>query len=383
MKIGLLTLPNACNYGGVLQALAMRHVYESMGHEVIMFNYVFDRRNIRLLGPISFKWYKRFWMRFPFHLLLGLSELGVVKRHLKTLKFVHKYLKPVGVSFISWGQTGKVFDIDVISVGSDQVWNPVVVDPSAFLLKDCPYTDVPAIAYAPSLGQPTIPIENLEDYIEGFQRFKFIGVRELEMKRLLAQFGVESQHVVDPTLLVGKEYWSRFVKRTYKHRRNLVCYFLSEDLKIILNTLKNFSRKMNCDVTVIGEDLVGMPEQLFEGLGCRVKIKRGVGPLEFVSMIANADWVIANSFHALMFSIVFNRQIRIVEPTNNGRKKMRARMQEFVDGGLIMGPLISPSINDALETIIHGNNIEYNIDSIRNRVAESRAWLARSLRRLT
>ena len=101
--------------------------------------------------------------------------------------------------------------------------------------------------------------------------------------------------------------------------------------------------------------------------------------VEFVRKIASADCVFTNSFHALMFSMVFKRNVRIVRPTALIRRGMAARMQEFV-GTVINGPLIMEKLEDAFASYERGEKISYDGQELKRRRTESMTWLKTAIK---
>ncbi len=79
-----------------------------------------------------------------------------------------------------------------------------------------------------------------------------------------------------------------------------------------------------------------------------------------------------------MFSIIFNRNVRIVKPTAPIRKKMAARMQEF-SGTVINGPLIVETLEDAFTSYEQGERVTYDEAALNRRRAESVAWLRNAI----
>ena len=45
-----------------------------------------------------------------------------------------------------------------------------------------------------------------------------------------------------------------------------------------------------------------------------------MGPLEFLSLIDNAEFVVSNSFHATAFSIIYKKQFVTILPDENGER---------------------------------------------------------------
>ena len=109
-----------------------------------------------------------------------------------------------------------------------------------------------------------------------------------------------------------------------------------------------------------------------------IDFRLDAGPEEFVRSIAAADSVVSNSYHALMFSLVFGREVRIVLPTHPFRRKMNARLREF-EGTLTDGPLIADTLSAALASLAEGACATVRTDALSKRADASRAWLSSAL----
>lgn len=112
-----------------------------------------------------------------------------------------------------------------------------------------------------------------------------------------------------------------------------------------------------------------------------VKIYISAAIKDFMREISAADWIVTNSYHALMFSIIYNRNVRVIVPTDNVRKEMHARMKEF-EGSVIEGPLMQSDIQGALRSFEKGEKTTINLDELNRRRELSRQWLENQLRNI-
>lgn len=384
MRIGILTFHSEINYGSVLQAYAMQKVLEGLGHETLVIDKWEDPDNHRLLGPLVHK-NPLFWLKFAFRSLMFCGDWHLLIRHLKTIRFIRKYLKRTKYHFYSWKDAPKDLGVDLITIGSDQVWNPMIVPPSDYLMIYNPW-HVPAIAYSASIGQRSLDKEWLDAYRHGFEQLSAIGVREKEAKDIIEAEGFEAQHVVDPTLLVEPSLaWEKF-RCPVEGRKKLVCYFLSEDFDAMLPILNQFAQENDVEVRFFFDypPLYMLPKSL-RGLskwrkdirkwhtGNVIGMESG-SVVDFLNEISSATWVVSNSFHALMFSIVYRKNIRIVRPSSPVRQNMSARMEEF-SKGLIRGRLLVNSLEEAINSFAHNETVEFDYVQITRRREESLQWL--------
>ena len=110
-----------------------------------------------------------------------------------------------------------------------------------------------------------------------------------------------------------------------------------------------------------------------------VKLELAAGPQEFLDAFANATWVHSDSFHAVMFSSIFGKNVRILRPKNEFRQKMFARIEEFAQQAVAEGTLIADDVPSALISLVEDAPLQFNTDFIARRRAESKAWLEQAL----
>lgn len=385
MKIGILTFHSQLNYGGVLQCWALQTALEKMGHEVV----VVDRWHCldnSLLECGYNKWGWRQWIKFAIRALLGLGDMSQWQRVRRTKRFLKENLHLTPYHFVEWRNAPKDLGIDMVVVGSDQVWHcGDWGNPSAYLLDGAPC--IPAIAYAASFGMTELPQEYIDQYKHGLSRFNAISCRETEGVDLCRKLGFDAVHVVDPTLLAWGDDTKERSKGTKK--RELVCYFLSEKIENHFDAVNAFAKAHECKVKVFMHSawFVAAPSNLMRvknllktwmrRLSPRVEIMDSADPTEFCEAFKTASWVVSDSFHALMFSICNGCDPRIIKPSSLFRQKMFARIEEFAAHA--KGPLIVDSVSAALDSLANGEKVSFDYDWLSTRRKASQSWLTSSL----
>lgn len=377
MKIGILTFHDEVNYGSLLQAYAMQAALLTMGHDAVVVDRWFQPDQERLYGIL-----RRRTFRDVFSFLIGIFAFnGMLSKYVRmwrSRKFIRENLRLTPYHFHEWKDAPGDLGVDLLIVGSDQVWCPRAC-PTVYLLEHL--KSMPAIAYAASFGVREIPAEMRLFYSSAFCRFRAIGVRELEGVRIVQDLSGKATHVVDPTLLVDSMAFAPFLKG--RHKKHVSCYFLLEDFADYALRIGRFAREHRIMVEFFAQDFLMWSFR--DLIKCKIaqalypiRIRNAAGPEDFVSSISSADCVFTNSFHALMFSLIYRRNVRVVEPTAPVRKGMSARMQEFA-GRLLGGPLIAETLEDALGSYVRGERISYNDTEIDNWRARSRAWLEKAI----
>ena len=392
MKIGILTFHSQLNYGGVLQCWALKKALEDMGYEVVVIDRWIDPKNASLNGPLGM-FSAKTWFGIIIKSLFGCGQWRKVLRHWRTRRFVRN-LGLTAYHFYDWKDAPQDLGVDLVVVGSDQVWhggNWAYPTPDPYLLNGTEGRIPRAIAYAASFGMKALSTDG--DFVAGFRNFEAISVREKEGVDLVRQTGYKGEvvHVVDPTLLIEPESWMKLVPaKRASGKRVLTCYFLSQDLNRAIPELESWAKRTGWYVNVLCDSFVRpLPRsvrQLIERLvdmlkglkPSRVRISTGYGPREFVQAFAKAEATITDSFHAVMFSAIYKCNCRFLKPTLESRKAMFARIEEFSQK-TIDGPFLVEDLRGALDSISQGDVCRYDWKTIEIDRGFSREWLRRAI----
>ncbi len=341
MKVGLLTSQNQMNYGAQLQAYALFHVLGKIGvTDLECVNWWPQKNNVDLDGePLSYLlkvWKVPALKRMVVKGLFPADYCGFRARRRKARRFLDQAMRQGHVVYRE-KEDLRDHPYDLFVVGSDQLWN-YRRRAHDFCLLGMVDESVRRIAYAVSLAFRELPGEYREEYRSCISRFDAISVREPSAVGIVAGIIGNSKPVqwcVDPTLLLPRAAWHAFVGETPARaeapyvfiywlgplstltsvveglrkagygRMKIVCHWLQRVLAEKLPTFIAFKRRMRR----MGAQFV------FDA-----------GPHEFVSGIANAELVIADSFHATLFSVIFARPMRIFVQSEAGRERMGSRM---------------------------------------------------------
>lgn len=309
MKIGILTVPFNNNYGGFLQAFALKKVLESMGHKVMIIN----RRPNRVVTLRSILG----------DLLRGLHLLENKQKKLSkyTNQFQKKHLFPYTKKYYSSQELRKCvkYKFDAVIVGSDQVWryryfNDWIDD---FFCNFLEGTNIPHFSYAASMGTDEMdyPQDKIEICSRLLKDFMAISVREESSVKLLKEyFGVENAQVVlDPTFLLDKQIYVDLFKEKYtKPERSYIFTYILDDSEEIKRSIVEFSRQKNMPVVNIKAQTGNINE---------IDV---IEPVEkWLSAIYYADFVITDSFHGTVFSLIFNKQFIVYGNVQRGLSRMQ------------------------------------------------------------
>ena len=333
MKIGILTLPLHTNYGGILQAYALQTVLERMGHEVV----VFDTPNMFFLPPL-WKLPLSFSKRIVLKLLGKTNRVFIERYNNKVRSVITQHIQPFIDTYIHRKEIRsfkelKQEDYDALVVGSDQVWR-IIYFPNSWLGQQIEnaYLDfakkwnIKRIAYAASFGTDNWEYNEEQTVKCGklLKTFDAVSSREANgVKLCKSKFGVDAQHVLDPTMLLNMEdYTSLFIKdNTPKSNGTLLNYVLDESEEI--NSLIN---KVATEKHLV-PFAVNNPFEYDESKPLQQRIKPSVGT--WLRGFYDAEFVITDSFHACVFSILFKKQFLVVGNSKRGLARFRSLLNLF------------------------------------------------------
>lgn len=186
---------------------------------------------------------------------------------------------------------------DAFVTGSDQVWNPFSPDVNkSFFLT---FTEKSKrIAYAPSFSIDELPeqyMEEYKEYIAGFEEGK-ISVREERGAEIIKSLEKEAQVVLDPTLLVDKSVWRSISKKPKINvpSRYILIYILGDYKK---SSIDQYIKNNELEIIVLRKGTNEFSK---------------TGPSEFLYLIQNAEYIITDSYHGTIFSILNHKQFRNV-----------------------------------------------------------------------
>lgn len=309
MKIGIITFHSAHNYGACLQAYALQTLLNNNGYDVniIDFRNEFIDKNFRPFAIREGNIYRK--IRSIAINIVCLNKN--VKRYLNFKRFINSYYiltDKVTPSNLD-DKLGQYFD--VIITGSDQVWNPNLAGGllDAYTLNwGCEETK--RIAYAASVGDVKIVQNNVEKFRNKLKKIDNISVRETDLKKELEIILEKNINVVlDPTLLLGVDFWNSMAISGPKEKY-LFAYAIGNH-DIHQQFVNYVSEKMN--MPVIHVERRNKYKNVL--LNCYE-----AGPCEFLGLVRDSQIVITTSFHSTVFSILFHKQFWVVPPSDTGER---------------------------------------------------------------
>lgn len=212
---------------------------------------------------------------------------------------------------------------DAFIAGSDQVWSVFenAFNPYYFL----DFVTRKKISYAPSLGTSVISQNISEQLKKLLDDYDNISVREkTTAEQLSGMLRRKVDWVVDPTLLHDREFWEQFTSKIPRRKkRYLLCYFL-ENRKWYFSYAKKLAKELHLELLLL-------PNR-WDYISSEYVVETGVGPKEFVSLIRHSDYVLTDSYHGSIFSLIFQRDFQYLLRFNNDDQfSQNIRIQSLFD----------------------------------------------------
>lgn len=350
-KIALQTFQLSTNYGGILQAFALQHYLTKKGFDVVHINRAYQSNN----SFLKFKIIVDKIINFNTTLAINKAE-SIFK------VFVNKFinLSPPLYSTKLWNKYINENKFDAVIVGSDQIWRQEYVGAFAeeFFL-NFKKGKIKKIAYAASFGVDKIGNGYAKQISNQLHDFDAISVREKSGVDILQKnFNIEAVHLIDPTLLLlSQDYIDMFELKKDVKKPYIFAYVLDKNL-----------HKQNMIEEV--EKTLGMVSKLVYGSEVTkatyndVDIRSKVSIETWLSHFYNADYIVTDSFHGMIFSILFNKRFIVIANESRGVSRFES-MLNLID---LKEKLIFSGANLKKETIL--KPIDY--ESINSIIEEER-----------
>lgn len=365
MKIGILTYHRALNYGAFLQAYALMRYIENLGHTAEIIDY-WPQAHAVAYTPFFVQQGQDTFNRVKdiINNILRFKQYTTRMRKMQQLWEKHLHLSPTPL--YSKGEDLAHLDYDCIIYGSDQIWwrhSPIATYPGfdpvfwgAYVPSTCR-----KIAYAASMGRMDIDERDRAFIKQSLERFDAISVREDSLRELLQPLTDKPIRTsVDPTLLVGREFWEKHAVCETPKEKYVLLYSLIPSSKAE-QLARQKAKELHCRYL----EITGSVKPLKVGH----EYIQTADAFEFISYIHNAEYVVTTSFHGTAFSILFEKQFCALGMGNNS-----SRVQSLLQQLGISERLIEDSANLPQGSIDY-EKIQPQLQQI---VQPSRQYLAES-----
>ena len=308
MKIGILTQPLVLNYGGIIQNWALQQILKSLGHEPVMINRCYDApiRTAKLIVVRSLSFIKHLTLKAigrdsraslcnPFARVYNLYVPTYADKSFCSEEIVKSKALYSDQELRKWVDN---CDVEAFIVGSDQVWrqeySPRI---ETYFLDFLSETDTrKRIAYAASFGTDCgyISEDKLAECCRLLSRFDAVSVRENGGLKIVREvFGYnEAVKTLDPTLLLSADHYKAVINGEREPSKPYVAAYILDDTEEKTSILNDVASTLSLPVKRMSANYTGS--------------KMPTIP-QWLAKFANADYVVTDSFHGCIFSIIFEK----------------------------------------------------------------------------
>lgn len=373
MKIGILTQPLHYNYGGLLQAFALSTQLKSMGHNPIIINRegsrsTWVRRKAYVLKNKILK------NRSILRLLLNKYQRGIITE--ETEAFKKKYISNRTKLITKDNDMHKLtkMGFDAYIVGSDQCWRPRYSPNIRNYFLDFAFNqkNIKRIAYAASFGvnewefdeEDTKICRNLLSCFDG------ISVREDTGVDLVSRYlgREDAVHLIDPTMLLTVDQYMSIINQgnTTPADGNLYLYLLDKT-----DHKDKFVQDMANKMGLIAYDSMPKKRLGLEDISNANAIDFAyISPAKWLRGFQDASFVITDSFHGTVFSIIFNVPFIVIGNQERGIARFSSLLKMFhLEDQLIINPSLT-SIQNINFFDIDWSNVNNILERERSRAVD-------------
>ena len=316
MKVDIITRHAIANYGSILQAYATERLFDKLNVESEIIDYIREEENSKNLVKTYMKnlkkWNRNFITRFIYKFI---QRPNLYLMNNKFDKYRKRYLKLSDKQYKSQKELKENLpQADIYCTGSDQVWGQIANDEydENYFLEFVP-SGKKCIAYSASFGKNELS-ENLKIRLpELMKKYSDIMVREMSAVKILNASGIDNvKLVLDPTLLLAKEEWEKNLCVKSNEKEQYILTYQLHHNKEFDKYLKKIAKETNLKVIRISSSIY-------------YKFKYGkllyLPDLEqFLTYFKNAKYVVTDSFHGTVFSIIFNKPVIDILPKKTGTR---------------------------------------------------------------
>lgn len=321
MRIGILTHPLQSNYGGILQNYALQEVLRRMGHDPITLR----------TGKVSYLLWAKKTVKSLLKIIEGkkasipLIPFVFAKRQSGIESFVRKYINTTDKVFWYSSDLIDEYQIEALCVGSDKSWASYFKRIDDMFFGFARDYDIIKFSYAPSFGTDKWEFDSVqtEKCRELVKLFKGVSVREHSGVKLCKDhLNVDAKWLLDPTLLISADdYCSLCTDIKQREDDFIFAYILNytDDKK---NYIDKVSVSLNKKVVLLLAE----------------KNVRSIDTVEnWISMFRDASFVVTDSFHGTIFSIIFHKKFVSLANPLRGTERFKSLSEMFaLDNNILM-----------------------------------------------
>lgn len=360
MNIKTITCHRVNNHGANLQAYALMHYLENLGHKVEIIDYYPEQFwPFRPFAIDSSKFKKNIIFKLLYLILKLPSRTFQYLKYLKSSR--RKNFNSFRSKYYKTTKTYKTYKelklnppiADVYFAGSDQIWNTMMKngkDP-AYYLSFAPKGSVRA-TYAASFSVPEIPDELKGEIKNRISKIDYVSVREQSAIEILDDLDIVDANVVlDPVFLLKKNEWDNIKSNMEFVDDYILVYDFDNSAEVREYAIK-YSIMHNLKIySLYNSDYC---DKSFEDFG----------PDVFLALIDSAKFIVSNSFHATAFSLIFNKNFCVIKRQESINSRMTDLLKmvglddRIVNSYNLLDSIEYESVNERIEEIAN-DSYEY------------------------
>ena len=324
-KIGIITFHFSKNYGSALQCYALYKLLSLQGYNVEVIDYCPSYHTMAYDTFNSFAVYfeNRDGKSITFTLIkaivkniVGFFDIEKRDKNKRFNKFIQENIKLSN----HYTHVKDIMDLyDSYISGSDQIWNYKCVKDKEFGgCYDKAYflafaNNKKKISYAASAQHGEIRVDLDNKVLDLLMDYDYVSTREDALTNTVKKLGInKAVTVLDPTLILDKQYYEEVEAQLDLEENYILVYNLpGTNSEMLKNIAKRMSKQAGCKIIDIS------PNPFSELDSCKIK---KCGPAEFLTFIHKANYILTDSFHAVAFSIIYNKQFNCVLRDNNDER---------------------------------------------------------------
>lgn len=319
MRIGIVTFWwTQDNYGQVLQCYALQHFLRTLGHEPFLikvrpneYAVAIERKKIRRY--LSIFNLPKVWSYVNKGIKFRLNNKLNAKHSRGFDSFRENYLMMTDQIYGYEDLLSRPPQADIYITGSDQVW----CSPSPVYYLAFGTSEVKRVSYAASFGKEELTDNYIKSVAGWLKQFDCVTVREKSAIHLCEQMGRnDALCVPDPTFLLNeKDYLPLLSQEKNDGEKYLLLYLIGNKIDVKVQEVFAFAQKMGLKVVYIAS------QGRIDGYSKTYPSVEG-----WLSLMKNAEYVVTNSFHGSVFSVIFRKQF-LTLPLTGEDKRMNTRIE--------------------------------------------------------
>lgn len=351
-QAALITCHNIKNYGSVFQTYATTVVFGEFGYDVTVIDYQrpgTDKEGFRKRTLQESNMAKKPVIKyvFPYVLKVSFNKMeGVFS------DFLRRYVPTTPKTYLTEKELEQDCpDVELYISGSDQIWNSDIngrIERPYYLsfLSD----DKKRISFASSFGKTQLHDDEIAETYGLLSKYQWLSTREPSGTEIIHGLGLNADTVLDPTLWLSKQQWDRLAEPVRAPKRYVLVYQLHNN-KAMDQYIKQMEK--TCHLPCLRVDL------FYHYI---VKSGRHIvcpTPGQLISLIKNAEYVISDSFHMTVFSILFNKKFISIYSENSFNDRIASvlklldledrHLESYEDFGIWKKEIDFDKVNSRLE----------------------------------